>query len=243
MKLILHHRKLRRGAIRYVVVIQFGSLNLSMRVRPKTRPSASSSLPDIPVPMEKTFICVASGPSLVASDCARVSASGLPIIAVNSSWRAVPDCQHIYAADFAWWEHYYHSLGSSAELWTQSRRANTRFGVKLFRPSESGSFNSGQRAIQLAAHLGAERVILLGYDCTLANGAHWHGRHPATMHNPVPREVGRWHSDFSSLAGALPGVEIINASRETALTCFKRSPLEAALYAWKNVLRRDARHR
>lgn len=240
---MLHHRKRRRGAIHYVVVIPFGLLNLSMRARPKTRLSASSSLPDVPVPMKKTFICVASGPSLVASDCALVSASGLPIIAVNSSWRAVPECQHIYAADFAWWEHYHHSLGSSAELWTQSRRANTRFGVKLFRPSESGSFNSGQRAIQLAAHLGAERVILLGYDCTLANGTHWHGSHPATLHNPVPRETGRWHTDFSSLAGALPGVEIINASRETALTCFKRLPLEAALYAWKTVLRRDARHR
>lgn len=114
---------------------------------------------------------------------------------------------------------------------------------EAFQPIRQLPFNSGQRAIQLAAHLGAERVILLGYDCTLANGAHWHGRHPATMHNPVPHEVGRWHSDFSSLAGALPDVEIINASRETALTCFKRLPFEAALYAWKTVLRRDARHR
>lgn len=193
--------------------------------------------------MKQTFICIASGPSLTVNDCELASGSGYPIIAVNSSWKAVPDCQHIYAADFTWWDHYHDSLETSAELWTQSRRAHARFGVKLFSPSDSGPFNSGQRAIQLAAHLGAERVILLGYDCTLANGEHWHGRHPATMHNPVPREVGRWHSDFSSLAGALPGVEIINASRETALTCFKRLPLEAALYAWKTVLRRDARHR
>jgi hypothetical protein len=181
--------------------------------------------------MTQTFICVASGPSLTANDCALVSGSGYPVIAVNSSCRAVPDCQHIFAADFAWWDHYHESLKTSAALWTQSQRANIRFGVQLFRPADSGPFNSGQRAIQLAAHLGAERVILLGYDCTLANGAHWHGRHPATMHNPVPREVGRWHTDFSSLPGLLPGVEIINASRDTALTCFTRSPLEAALNA------------
>ncbi|HEY4437671.1 MAG TPA: hypothetical protein VGN40_16090 [Lelliottia sp.] len=103
--------------------------------------------------------------------------------------------------------------------------------MSLFSPAEGGPFNSGQRAIQLAVHLGAERVILLGYDCTLANGAHWHGRHPVTMHNPVPREVERWHTDFSTLAGLLPGVEIINASRETALTCFTRLSLEAALNA------------
>lgn len=181
--------------------------------------------------MTQTYICVASGPSLTANDCALASGSGYPVIAVNSSWRAVPDCQHIFAADFTWWDHYHDSLNISAQLWSQSKRAHARFGVKLFSPSDKGAFNSGQRAIQLAAHLGAKRVILLGYDCTLANGAHWHGRHPATMHNPVPREVGRWHTDFSSLAGLLPDVEIINASRETALNCFTRLPLEAALNA------------
>jgi hypothetical protein len=105
------------------------------------------------------------------------------------------------------------------------------FGIKLFRPVESGPFNSGQRAIQLAAHLGANRVILLGYDCTLANGTHWHGRHPETMHNPVPREVGRWHTDFSSLVSELHGIKIINATRHTALTCFPKTTIEAALNA------------
>lgn len=181
--------------------------------------------------MTKTFICVASGPSLMAHDCAMATDSGFPVIAVNSSWKAVPDCQHIFAADFTWWDHYHESLVTSAERWTQSKRAHVRFGVKLFTPTESGPFNSGQRAIQLAAYLGARRVILLGYDCSLANGTHWHGRHPATMHNPVPREVIRWYTDFSSLVSLLPDVEIINASRYTALTCFPRSTIEAALNA------------
>ncbi|HED3095551.1 TPA: hypothetical protein R4045_001086 [Citrobacter freundii] len=181
--------------------------------------------------MTQTFICIASGPSLTKEDCAQACLSGFPIIAVNSSWLAVPECQHIFAADYDWWNNYHDTVSTTAQLWTQSQRASARFGVQIFRPTDSGSFNSGQRAIQLAAHLGAGRVILLGYDCTLANGAHWHGRHPATMHNPVPREVGRWHDDFSSLVSMLPGVEIINASRHTALTCFTRSSLEAALNA------------
>jgi len=51
------------------------------------------------------------------------------------------------------------------------------------------------------------------------------------MYNPVPREVGRWHTDFSSLVSDLPDVNIINASRQTALTCFPRSTIEAALNA------------
>ncbi|WP_237929956.1 hypothetical protein [Buttiauxella sp. S19-1] len=181
--------------------------------------------------MTQTFICIASGPSLTAYDCAQATDSGLPVIAVNSSWLAVPECQHIFAGDYLWWAHNHDVVSPGAERWTQSQRACDKYGLRFFRPADSGPFNSGQRAIQLAAHLGAERVILLGYDCTLANGAHWHGRHPATMHNPVPREVSRWHSDFSSLTGLLPDVEIINASRHTALACFPQSTIEAALNA------------
>ena len=181
--------------------------------------------------MSKIIVCIASGPSLTREDCALASTSGMPIIAVNSSWLAVPDCQHIFAGDYLWWVHNHDAVGSSAELWTQSLRARDMFGIQLFRPADSGPFNSGQRAIQLAAHLGGTRVILLGYDCTLANGHHWHGRHPATMHNPVPREVGRWHTDFSSLVSELQGVEIINATRHTALTCFPRTTIEAAINA------------
>lgn len=182
-------------------------------------------------PMTQTFICIASGPSLTKEDCAQASHSGVPIIAVNSSWLAAPDCQHIFAGDYLWWAHNHDVVDIPATRWTQSLRARDKFDINLFRPTDVGPFNSGQRAIQLAAHLGADRVILLGYDCTLANGAHWHGRHPATMHNPVPREVGRWHDDFSSLVGLLPSVQIINASRHTALTCFPRLTLEAAINA------------
>lgn len=181
--------------------------------------------------MSKSFLCIASGPSLTPEDCELAQRSDMPIVAVNSSWMAVPDCQHIYAADYLWWAHNHDVANIPAKRWTQSLRARDEFGINLFRPEENGPFNSGQRAIQLAAYLGAERVILLGYDCTLANGPHWHGRHPATMHNPVPREVGRWHTDFSSLVSLLPDVEIINASRHTALTCFPRSTIENILNA------------
>lgn len=182
-----------------------------------------------------TFICIASGPSLTPEDCALAVRSAHPIIAVNSSWLAVPDCQHIYAADFSWWDHNHDIVSKNAQHWTQSRRANLRYGVQLFHTADNGPFNSGQRAIQLAAHLGATRVILLGYDCSLANGLHWHGRHPATMHNPVPREVGRWHTEFSTLVGLLPGVDIVNASRHTALTCFPRTTPEAEFNARKTL--------
>lgn len=177
-----------------------------------------------------TFICIASGPSLTRSDCEMAISSGHPIVAINSSWRLVPECQFVYAADFCWWERYHINITSCAERWTSSVNAALRFGLNLFPPS-SETFNSGQRAIQLAAYLGAARVILLGYDCSVVNGTHWHGEHPDGLKNPDETSIERWHVEFGRLNEVLAGVEVINCSRQTSLTCFTTSPLERVLHA------------
>lgn len=181
--------------------------------------------------MSETFICIASGPSLQRADCLLAARTGHKIIAVNSSWQMAPECHHIFASDYAWWQRYHDEINIAAQRWTVSVRAKNRYGLKLFKPPAEGAFNSGQRAIQFAAHRGAQRIILLGYDCTLKNGAHWHGEHPGKMHNPTHEEVNRWHSDFSALAVELPDVEIINCTRHTALTCFPTNTLENLFYA------------
>ncbi len=181
--------------------------------------------------MLKTFICIASGPSLIRADCLLAACSGHPIIAVNSTWRLVPECHYIYAGDLSWWKHNFHCISVPAEHWTCSMTAADRYGVNLFHPVRRGAFNSGMRAIQFAVYQGAQRIILLGYDCSLENGTHWHGDHPAKMHNPLPGEVARWQKDFSTLAAELSGVEIINCSRRTALTCFPQQSPESIFHA------------
>ncbi|SDW94858.1 hypothetical protein SAMN05421681_103308 [Lysobacter enzymogenes] len=88
--------------------------------------------------------------------------------------------------------------------------------------------NSGAGAIALAAHWGARRVILLGYDCQRTGGqAHWHGDHPEGLANAG--SIARWPAQFQRLIPQLRGVEVINASRETALTVFPRATLESLL--------------
>lgn len=181
--------------------------------------------------MSKTFICIASGPSLNRADCILAAQFDHQIIAVNSSWELAPECHYLFAADFAWWQRYHDDAAIPAQRWTASGRAHSRYHLNLFKPPHEGAFNSGQRAIQLAAHLGATRILLLGYDCSLENGRHWHGDHPAKMHNPAPDEVTRWHSDFSLLVKLLPDVEIVNCSRHTALTCFPQNTPENLFYA------------
>lgn len=142
-----------------------------------------------------------------------------------------PECHYLFAADYAWWQQYHDDIDIPAQRWTATLRAKNCFGLNIYKPPSEGAFNSGQRAIQLAAHMGASRIILLGYDCSLEGGAHWHGKHPEKMHNPTPEEVRRWHCDFSSLVDELPGIEILNCSRRTALTCFPQMTLEKVLNA------------
>ncbi|MFW7250044.1 hypothetical protein [Enterobacter sp. BNK-34] len=178
--------------------------------------------------MQGTFICIASGPSLISSDCNLVSCSDLPVIAVNNSWMAVKCCRHIYAADCCWWEEYGEGITSNAARWCGDEFTARRFGINWLPSEIPGSFNSGQRAIELAIHLGASRVLLLGYDCSIRNGTHWHGKH-ALLSNPDKFSVARWQDEFSRLSAVSGGIEIINCSRFTRLTCFPRQSLETAL--------------
>lgn len=176
-----------------------------------------------------TVVICASGPSLTQDDCRLAISSGLPVIAVNSTWRAVPDCAHIYAGDLRWWDLNIPVLPGGPERWSCNRRAHTRYGVNLFPTNTSGTFNSGQRAILFAHWLGATSIILLGFDCSIANGSHWHGDH-ICLDNPTASNVKRWHSEFARVEQQLCGsVNIINSSRQTALNCFRRLPLEAAI--------------
>jgi hypothetical protein len=77
-------------------------------------------------------------------------------------------------------------------------------------------------------HLGAKKIILLGYDMQPTGGKdHFFGPHPHGR--PLPYTLFLFH--FSSIVEPLKaaGVAVINASRETALGIFPRMPIEEAL--------------
>lgn len=178
--------------------------------------------------MSKTFICVGSGPSLTHEDCQKIQSVNIPTIAVNNSWRATPFCTVVYAADCCWWEAYSDEITIPAERWCGDSFTAKRFGINYFSSKIPGSFNSGQRAIELAIHMGASRVLLVGYDCSVRKGTHWHGRH-ALLANPDSFSVNLWHDEFKRLQQEHPSIEILNCSRRTRLKCFPLMSLEAAL--------------
>lgn len=88
--------------------------------------------------------------------------------------------------------------------------------------------NSGFQAINLAWLWGAKTIVVLGLDCKPAQDgkAHWFGQHGPGLTQRQP--FGLWQGAFPALAKDLEaeGVRVINASRDTALTCFETAQLE-----------------
>ena len=175
------------------------------------------------------MICIASGPSLTLEDCALASASGLPVIAVNSSWIAVPDCKYIFAGDYQWWRENLSQITSRGRRWTISASAAKEYGLNLFHSQFlRQSYNSGQLAIEFAVSRGAKRILLLGYDCSVKKDSHWHGDHQ-NLRNPTASNTQRWQGEFYRISQWAKSVDIINCSRETELPWFRRETLQSAL--------------
>ena len=128
--------------------------------------------------------------------------------------------------DRAWWRMY-------AEEACKEFRGERLTPIRNVKDAKFVDFkyggNSGAGAISLAAHYGAEKIILIGYDCQATGGKkHWHGDHPKGLGNAM--SMPHWGSQFKEIADYLKGkAEIINATRETALTFWPRQLLEDAL--------------
>lgn len=196
------------------------------------------------------FVSIASGPSLTEDDVklVRVWRDADPdmrkVIVVNTTFRLAPWADVLYSADNDWWGNYYQEAASTfkGELWSvESEKNDTRLNVKRFKPAfgnglcqlpntiNSGG-NSGYQALGAAHIWGASRIVLLGYDMQLTAGkTHWHGDHPKPLRQP--RQFGRWVAAFNHIAHdfRVIGVEVVNCSRDTALTCFPREELDRAL--------------
>lgn len=141
-------------------------------------------------------------------------------------FRAAPWADALYAIDVPWWKRYADEV--KATFRGECFSATARPGVA--RAGCPHHDNSGAAAVSLAAHRGALRIVLIGYDLQLTGGqTHSHGDHPAGLGNAG--SIAKWPPLFAALAARMKSleVEVINATRETALRCFPRTTLEQAL--------------
>lgn len=92
----------------------------------------------------------------------------------------------------------------------------------------TGCGNGGYQAIELGVLKGGTRIVLVGYDLKPdAQGRHhWHEEHPVTMDGGIYRF---WREEYGRMApiAKTMGIEILNASADTALEHFPRVELES----------------
>lgn len=180
----------------------------------------------------KTVVCIASGPSLTPNDCNLVKQSGLPTIAVNTSIKMADFAEVLYAGDLSWWDNNLWAEQLTVQKWTCSERAARKYNINYH--EAHGPYNSGLRAVQFAIDNGAYRVIMLGFDCSIKNGSHWHGDHESGK-NPTNSSTRQWARQFFRVTGQakLAGTILINCSRYTELEGIDKGDLEQELISAK----------
>lgn len=195
--------------------------------------------------MSKWVVC-GSGPSLSRTDFAMLKRHrSWNVMAINCAWRQVPWARAMYAGDLDWWTEYGEEARDfKGEKWTRNPEAAKRYRLKSvigIRDREGlcripGCIylggNSGFQGTHIARTVyGAEKIVLLGFDMHLRDGAHFHGDHPKGMLNCPPNHVVVWIRKFRHLVHDLEqdGVKIINATPGTDLTCMPCMPLHRAL--------------
>lgn len=120
--------------------------------------------------------------------------------------------------------------------WVKSlRRAGEHYqGISPTPDKVSWNGNSGSAAISVAAHAGAKRIILLGFDMQLndLNQQHWHDIYgkksrDTTKALPFVRHMAGFNKiqfDAQRL-----GIEILNCSQDSAIPNFRKITLKDVL--------------
>jgi len=204
-----------------------------------------------------TVAIIGGGPSLTQEQVT-VCRGRCRVIAVNTSYLLAPWADALYFCDEAWygWHREAKAFRRFAGIKVALANARTTYSergvlngdpaIRVLRnyggPPEfvglcenrDGVYtgrNSGNQAIQLAAHLGARRVLLLGFDMR-AQGAktHWHMAHKRPTD---PNDFNQMLTWFAPLVEPCRkrGIEVVNCTPGSAVECFPRATINDALAA------------
>ncbi len=186
----------------------------------------------------ETIVCLGTGPSLCAEDV-EACRGRARVIAIKDAIQLAPWADVLYAAgaDGSRWYQIHgdaltfaglrYTLDPAAQPWAEVLRHTGFTGLELDPSGLRTGKNSGYQAINLAVHLGAARIVLLGFDLKPnAKGLdHFFG--PRVTKPPYADCLPLFETLVDPLRAA--GVSIVNASRVTKITCFDRASIAEAL--------------
>jgi hypothetical protein len=200
---------------------------------------------------DRPVALVGGGPSLAGFDFERLRGR-FRVVAINATVFDIPWVDAGFSLDQRamrnWWGKYtklniplYFAIPKSI-LVNMSERptANMRF-IRRFQGEEFNSAgwmiscggSSGYGALQLAFKKRARKIVLLGFDYGFTQPGVWH--HNEHHYNFwQSQSTLRWRQFAASFNVAAPvlktaGVEVINASPSSTITCFPRLSIDEAI--------------
>lgn len=211
----------------------------------------------------ETVVLIGGGPSLTPEQV-NACRGRARVIAINDALRLAPWCDVHYFCDERWWKWHhkkdwyqaYMGLRITLENLHLAKEEPTLKGVQNTgrpdapnRPTEAlcaephgvmPGQNSGYQCINLAVHLGAARILLLGYDMKgvlvqRTIRTHWFGDHPDKTGDSIYSDMLAQFPKLLKPLAAL-GVHVINCTPDSALGCFKKTTIEEALRETEGVL-------
>jgi hypothetical protein len=186
----------------------------------------------------ETAVIIASGASLTQEDVNYCKGKAR-VAVVNDNYRLAPWADLLYACDMEWWD--FHQPDFAGEKWTCDGEAAKKHGINYIAGHSRAGIsldpsyihyggNSGFQCCNLLVHRGVKKIILLGFDFQETGGKkHWFGDHPFPLHNM--RNWANYTKHFNDAAQQFQqaGVEVVNCSRASALSCFRVSTIQAEI--------------
>lgn len=189
---------------------------------------------------------MAPGPSLDLVTAKRLFFTGWHTLACQDAYKVVPWAHKLYGCDAKWWDAHA-GMDFPGEKWASHNNKDhsddklavaEKYGLNLVKGYAASGFstdpghihygeNSGFQAINLALLLGADYIVLIGFDMRHVGGkSHFFGDHPQGLFQR--NEYQSFVKNFEN-APAPPGTTIINATCDSALKCYPLMSLDEAI--------------
>lgn len=160
-------------------------------------------------------------------------------IAVNNSYRIAPWSEVVWFGDVKWfWWHEEELLATNMQIATCNEHGAIRkhmgklpqltfyqrdharpHGITTKQNYVSWNASSGASAINLAYHMGAKEIVLLGFDMRMVEGQkNWHNDHKEMLHKPFQRHLKPFPAIYHDAKEL--NLKIYNATPDSAITVF-----------------------
>ena len=195
-------------------------------------------------------VIIGTGPSLSADQLDQVK--HLRKFGVNNAWQLGLDV-HL-ACNWQWWNQYWPEIKNDpCHKWTPRIESATKYGVNYIEERWADGLStdntyihahhgSGPQMVNLALHYGCEKMILIGWDMRYSGKVsdrqykdkrHYFGEYPkALQHWPRTAPDGAMTGLIKEMETINPadyGIEIVNCTPNSAMTCFESRELADTL--------------